>query len=145
MASRSARQSGMRTVEAGFTLIELMVVVAIVAILAGIAYASYTNHIIKTRRAAGASCALEMAQFMERYYTTNLTYFGAALPGSQCRTDLASHYTIGLNGVDASSYTVQAVPIGSQLERDTKCGTLSIDNTGVKGETGSASTASECW
>ena len=57
----------------GFTLIELMVVVAIIAILAAIAYPSYTNHVVKTRRAAATACVMEAAHFMERYYTTNLT------------------------------------------------------------------------
>src|SRR3546814_19429854 len=72
MASRSGKQGGDRSPVSGFTLIELMIVVAIVAILAAIAYPSYINHITKTRRAAGAGCALEAAKFMERFYTTNL-------------------------------------------------------------------------
>jgi len=130
----------------GFTLIELMIVVAIVAILAAIAYPSYINHITKTRRAAGAACAMEAAQFMERYYTTNLTYVGADLPDTQCMNEVEDHYTIQLEAAaTASAYTVQAIPQGSQDTRDTKCQTLSINQAGTKGETGSASSATECW
>ena len=130
----------------GFTLIELMIVVAIVAILAAIAYPSYTNHITKTRRAAGAACAMEAAQFMERYYTTHLTYLNAALPNTQCMNEVGDHYTIQLSGAaTASAYTIQAVPKGSQASRDTKCKTLSINQAGTKGETGSAASAAECW
>src|SRR5690606_3074741 len=123
----SRRRSG------GFTLIELMIVVAIVAILAAIAYPSYTNHITKTRRAAGAACAMEAAQFMERYYTTHLTYVDARLPETQCMTDLADHYAIQLvtGSVGASTYTVEAIPQGVQVTRDTKCGTLTINQTGT--------------
>jgi len=130
----------------GFTLIELMIVVAIVAILAAIAYPSYTNHVTKTRRAAAAACMLEASQFMERYYTTNLTYLGATLPNTQCMGELNNFYTVQLSGAaTAAAYTVQAVPHGIQESRDTKCGTLSITQAGTKGETGTASSAAECW
>lgn len=132
---------------AGFTLIELMIVVAVVAVLAAIAYPSYTNHVTKTRRAAAAGCAMEVAQFMERYYTTNLTYAGARVPNTQCMNELVDHYTIQLDGArtSASTYMVQAVPKGSQAERDTRCGTLTLDQAGAKGEGGTASSAAECW
>lgn len=145
MDSGSGKQRVARSVVGGFTLIEVMIVVAIVAILAAVAHASYSNHITKTRRAAGASCVLEVAQFMERYYTTNLSYLNADLPKNQCRNDLAEHYTLELDGLSASTYTVRAVPIGPQLQRDEKCGTLSIDQAGTKGKTGSATSVGECW
>ena len=131
----------------GFTLIELMIVVAIVAILAAIAYPSYVTHVTKTRRAAGAACLLEAAQFMERYYTTHLTYDGAAVdfPNTQCMNDLADHYDIELNGAPGpTSYTVQAVPKNAQQQRDTKCGTLTLNQAGTKEVDGSGSVA-ECW
>lgn len=135
----------------GFTLIELMIVFAVVAILAAIAYPSYQNHVIKTRRAAAAVCMLEVAQFMERYYTTHLRYVdgnGAApaIPEMQCRRDLSAHYAIELaQGVAVSNYTVQAVPKGAQASRDSRCATLEIDQTGAKRESGTAATANECW
>src|SRR3546814_14075757 len=75
----------MKTQMRGFTLIELMVVVAIIAILASIAYPAYTDYIVKTRRSAGAACLLEQAPFMERYYTTNMGYSSAALPATACK------------------------------------------------------------
>lgn len=134
----------------GFTLIELMIVVAIVAILAGIAYASYSFAMVKSRRNSAAGCVLEKAQFMERFYTTNLSYNedkdGAALndlPPGECDGELAGHYDFGLAN-DASSYTITATPEGSQLEQDTECGALSIDERGEKAISGTGD-VNDCW
>lgn len=135
----------------GFTLIELMIVVAIVAIIAAIAYPSYQNHITKTRRGAAASCSLEAAQFMERFYTTNLRYdtdqagTAVALPQTQCANELGDHYTFALAAVAANSYSITAAPKGGQAARDTKCGTLTLDQTGKKGIKGTATKVDECW
>ena len=124
----------------GFTLIELMIVVAVIAILAAIAYPSYSEYIIKTRRASGSACMMEMAQFMERYYTTNMTYVGAALPTTACRQETAQHYTYSLDGAaTATAYRVQAQPQGAQSSSDTKCATLKINQAGTKSVTGSYS------
>ena len=134
----------------GFTLIELMIVVAIVAIIAAIAYPSYQSHITKTRRNAAASCALEAAQFMERYYTTNLSYRDNTdavpdLPEFQCMRDVADQYTITAVAADDHSYTIAATPQGAQAKNDTKCGVLSVTQTGEKTEGGAASSAEDCW
>jgi type IV pilus assembly protein PilE len=133
--------------QSGFTLIELMIVVIVLAVLAGIAYASYENSTIASRRKAGAACLLESAQFMERFYTTNMTYVGATLPASACRADLAGSYTIAIAAQAATSYSLTATPVAGsrQASKDgAKCGTLGINQSGTKTKTGSAS-LSECW
>lgn len=125
----------------GFTLIELMVVVAIIAILASIAYPSYIDYVVKTRRSAGSACLLEQAQFMERYYSTNMGYSGAALPTTACTSDLSQHYAFAFSvGPTATAFTLTATPKGAQAAKDTLCGTLSIDQKGTK-----TPTTTGCW
>ena len=129
----------------GFTLIEVMIAVVIIAVLAAIAYPNYNNHVVKTRRAAAAACLIENQQLLERFYTSNLTYVGAAV--SQCGNGLDSHYQISFNGaVAARSYSLQAVPQGQQASRDAKCARLRVNQAGVRSVTGTAaSTPGECW
>lgn len=127
----------------GFTLVELIVTVAIVGILAAIALPSYQNSVVKSRRKAASACLIEQAMWMERFYTTNLRYTGAALPAGGCRADLAAFYGFALNGVpDATTYAIDAVPTAAQP--DALCGTLGINQAGVKTVTGTG-TAAECW
>lgn len=135
---------GDRPATRGFTLIELMIVVAVIAILAAIAYPAYTQHLIKARRAAAAGCLLEAAQFMERHYTVNLSYAGARPPA--CSADVARFYTLSPGTPTARTYVLSAAPISTSAQaRDTKCGTLTLNQQGVRGEGGTATSADECW
>lgn len=134
----------------GFTLIELMITVAVIGILAAVALPSYQRYIIETRRAAGAGCLLEMAQFMERFYTTNMSYLksdGDApdLPATACVNELSDFYSFSLSAADASSYTLEAEPQGAQAS-DT-CATLTIDQAGTKGAMDDTDWANikQCW
>lgn len=141
-----------RRVAGGFTLIELMIVVAIVAILAAIAYPSYTKHITKTNRVAAEGCLSEYASYMERYYTTNLSYSkdstGAAFskPTLDCETQTNTNYTydVPAASLTSSAYVVTATPIGTQAARDASCGVLSLNQTGQRTAAGSDG-ATVCW
>lgn len=130
---------------AGVTLIELMVVMAIVGILAAIAYPTYQQYVVRSNRAAAKACMSEVAQFMERYYTTNLTYVGA-VTGLSCQTEggLDERYTLTLSNLGARTYTVNATPINAQLTRDTECGVLTVDQASLRGKSGTG-TLETCW
>lgn len=132
----------------GFSLLELLVVVAIIGILSAIAYSSYIDQVVRSRRAAGAACLQERAQFMERFYTTNLSYLGGdgnPPPIVQCDAEIAPFYQVSYSGAPAArTFTLQVTPQGTQATRDAACGTLSIDAQGERSISGSG-TATECW
>jgi len=123
----------------GFTLIELMVVVVIIAILTMIAYPNYTEQVRKSRRGTAQGCLMELAQFMERYYTTNMTYKNAALPNTDCRSELTNFYTFSFSGTpNATKFTIQATPKGAQA--GDRCGTMTINQLGTK-----TANKNDCW
>lgn len=129
----------------GFTLIEVMIVVAIVGILAAIAYPSYQENVRRANRTEATGILLEMAQMLERNFTESNSYAitGAgddfALPITQSpRTGMAK-YTIGFSSDPTqNSYTLKAEPTG-MMANDT-CGTLTLTHTGVRG-----ADADNCW
>lgn len=118
-----------RLSERGFTLIELMITIAVVAILATIAYASYQSFVMKSRRSAAQACLMQTAQLMERHYTTALSYAAAPAPAGACVTELAGFYVFSFAAAPtASAFQVQAEPTAAQP--DTKCGTMTVNQTG---------------
>lgn len=124
---------------AGFTLIELLVVVAIIGVLASIAYPSYVDHVRKTRRVAAEACLSAVAQQLERWYTTNMTYDGFAPNLAACDPKITSDfYNIPPPATTARTYTLTAAPKGPQS--GDSCGTLSLDQAGTR----SPSTGG-CW
>jgi type IV pilus assembly protein PilE len=135
----------------GFTLIELMIVVVIVAILAAIAYPSYRQSVMKSRRADCEGALMSLANAAERFFTVNNTYVGTAGAGNvptifaaQCPVDGGTP-TYNLTIVPtATTYTLSATPIGSQAGE--KCGILTLDQAGQKGvNNGNGLTAVDCW
>ena len=136
VSTRSFRQ-------AGFTLIELMIVVAVVAILAAIAYPSYQEQIRKSRRAQAKADLVEYAQVAERVHTVNNSYAPFALPSAQSPREAGStaRYLLQINAATATTFTIVATPQGPQAQD--RCGTLSLNQAGVK--TNSTGNLQDCW
>jgi len=135
-----------------FTLIELMVVVAIIGILASIAYPSYQDSVLKSRRRDAEGALLGLANAMERHYTETNAYTGAAgTSGTPANTGAPrifsdkspidgndKYYDLKIQAATANTYTLRATPAGGQASDS--CGNLEVTQTGAK-----TPTTSGCW
>lgn len=136
-----------RRLPRGFTLVELMITVAIVGILAVVAYPSLNGYIQKSRRTDAKTALLAVAQKMEQYRSLGNTYAGATLGASGVYANTKSdngYYALSFSVVPTQTvYTVQAVPQAGQATD--ACGTFSYDQAGNKMVSGGTLTASSCW
>jgi len=144
----------------GFTLIELMIVVAIIAIISAVALPSYQKYTDRSKRSEGRNALLDMAARQERFYSNNRQYTdtvggnvgppatgllltdpaactAAGIQSETCKYTL----TTDANGAGNQDFDVTATPSGWT---DTECGVLTLDETGAKTEGGTEDLA-YCW
>lgn len=136
----------------GFTLIEIMIAVAILAIVATIALPTYQHYIERSHRAQARSGLLQAAQWMERVATANGVYpettpTSTPLPPS-LSTAAGPRYILSLSTSTPAAYTLVATPQLAQASD--RCATLTLDQAGVRGvitdgTAGSADLIAECW
>ncbi|MDR2871328.1 MAG: prepilin-type N-terminal cleavage/methylation domain-containing protein [Xanthomonadaceae bacterium] len=128
----------------GFTLTELLIVIAVVAVLAAVALPMYQDSTRKSRRAAVKAEMLEYVQAAERFRTTNNTFVGFALPTNfspRERNAATAFYQLAIGNLATASFTITATPINGQASD--VCGTLTINQANVK--TNSSGDFNQCW
>jgi type IV pilus assembly protein PilE len=140
----------------GFTLIEVMIVLALIGILSAIAFPNYQEYIKKGQRSRATADLLVANQWMERYYSENLRYtttlggttntefttrfaIGSPLDGASAATKL---YDITLTAVADRTFTIRLAPTGGMA--GDKCGNYSITNTGIRAVSGTPG-MTYCW
>jgi len=121
----------------GFTLIELMITVAIVGVLASIAYPSYTAFVTQSNRTEGQRALLRFANLQEQYFVDYRTYGNLMVLGKASTT---VHYdtSIAASDLTATTFIIKATAKNSQANNDAACSPLTINEVGQKGPAG-------CW
>lgn len=148
--------------KAGFTLIELMTVIAIMGILSVLAYASYNYAITKAKRSEGKSALMKLMQQEERFYTQNNSYIVFSQASSDANEmkfnwfsgDSANKSAYEIKATACAGDTIQncvlltATPGTTNVDgkfKDGTCGNLTLTSTGVKSFTSTTGTKEECW
>lgn len=134
-----------RTRKHGFTLIEVLITVAIIGILGAVAYPSYSSYVTKSKRAEPQKELLELANLMEQYfidhreYTDKLSELGGS--GDSYLTESGNYTISATTNANGSTFTLTAtVKSGSSQSGDSECATMSVDHVGQK-----TATSANCW
>jgi type IV pilus assembly protein PilE len=139
----------MSKTEQGFTLIELMITVAIVGILAAIALPNYSEYVKRASRAEAVASLLDAANKEEQYFVDNREYTESFTDLGMSDKTENGHFALTIKVVDSNTFTITAKPVAGAVKGDADCTELFITETGLKGAKGaktSDGTAIDyCW
>lgn len=145
-----SKVASMKKKISGFTLVEMIVAVAIIAVLTTIATLSYQKSVITHNRAEAKAVLISLTQDLDRYYLVNNTYEGFSIPTNKTQwpaTGLAQYvfdtaFDSKADDDTATLYKLEAQPASSTQKKDTHCGSLFIDQAGTKT---TSTGATDCW
>lgn len=124
----------------GFTLIELMITVAVIGILAGIALPAYQRYVTESRRAEAMAGLMAMQALQERWRLNNPSYGTATNLATVGSLPVSAYYDFTVSANAATTYTLQATAKSTQLSADSGCSPLTINEAGTKG-----APSTNCW
>lgn len=144
----------------GFTLIELMIVLAVLGLLGAIALPSYTSHMAKAHRAEARGQLMQIAQFMQRFYAANDNFkadrAGNAVLGQvppalrHAPAQGQALYDLSIPEASELTFTLHMAPVANGKMATDECGTFTLTSTGIKGVTlgtkpGDSTLRDKCW
>ncbi len=131
--------------ELGFSLLELLIVMALVAILGVISYPLYTSHLVKARRSQAEVALMYLASQLETFFSLQSTYQGASVQSLEVNPYTDGHfYQLSIQSATESGYVIAATPLNSQAKEDPACGGLFLNELGEKTVSGTKN-PDLCW
>lgn len=132
---------------AGFTLIELMIVVAVIAILVSIVVPMYRDYVVRSNRADAIIALTELANLQEKHYSNEMAYTTTLANLSYPATSPNDSYSLAITASGTVDYTLTATPVGRQLQDDPTCQQLTLNSFGQRWaqDSDGNDTSQQCW
>lgn len=131
----------------GFTLVELLIVVAVIAILASIAVPMYRDFVVRANRSDAIIALTELANLQEKHYSNELAYTSTIGDLNYPSSSPEGFYNLQVSTGGTIGYTLTAVPVGRQLEEDEACQQFTLNSFGQRSarDDGGNDTSQQCW